>query len=156
MSCVGFFCLFVSEKHPFKYIGACLLTSSVFFTSYFRSPNWQRHLRSFIPYHFIIFGQWSGPPGNLRVPDFRKLGSRPRTSRQCSLQQNGGHKTQNTRDTLIWSCSKRMWGLPVREWWLKATTSGSFGSIERNVSGKILKLSGLGPKKCFWWSVLQW
>ena len=40
MSCVGgFFCLFVSEKHSFKYIGACILTSGLFFTSYFRSPQ---------------------------------------------------------------------------------------------------------------------
>ena len=37
--CECFFCLFVSEKHPFKYIGACILTSGLFFTSYFRCPQ---------------------------------------------------------------------------------------------------------------------
>ena len=40
-------------------------------------PNWQRHatkkVRSFIPCHFIIFGERSDPPRNLRVPDFRVI-----------------------------------------------------------------------------------
>ena len=118
--CGCFFCLFVSEKHPFKYIGACILTSGLFFTSYFRSPQLaetsDKKSEKFHPLSLYFLGQRSGPPRNLRVPDFRNLGSRSRTRRQRSLQQNGGHKTQNTHDDanlIFYSCSKRMWGLPV-------------------------------------------
>ena len=69
-------------------------------------PNWQRHatkkVRSFIPCHFIIFGERSDPPRNLRVPDFRDLGSRPPTSRPRNLLlaciKNSQRPPQNTRD----------------------------------------------------------
>ena len=69
-------------------------------------PNWQRHatkkVRSFIPCHFIIFGERSDPPRNLRVPDFRDLGSRPPTSRPRNLLRarikNSQRPPQNTRD----------------------------------------------------------
>ena len=69
-------------------------------------PNWQRHatkkLRSFIPCHLIIFGERSDPPRNLRVPDFRDLGSRLPTSRPRNLPRarikNLKRPPQNTRD----------------------------------------------------------
>ena len=69
-------------------------------------PNWQRHatkkVRSFIPCHFIIFGERSDPPRNLRVPEFRDLGSRPPTSRPRNLLRarikNSQRPPQNTRD----------------------------------------------------------
>ena len=59
-------------------------------------------MRSFIPCHVIIFGERSDPPRNLRVPDFRDLGSRPRTSRPrnlpCARIKNSQRPPQNTRD----------------------------------------------------------
>ena len=69
-------------------------------------PNWQRHatkkVRSFIPCHFIIFGERSDPPRNLRVPDFRDLDSRPCTSRPRKLPRarikNSQRPPPNTRD----------------------------------------------------------
>ena len=69
-------------------------------------PNWQKHatkkVRSFIPCHFIIYGERSDPPRNLRVPDFRDLDSRPRTSRPRNLLRarikNSQRPPQNTRD----------------------------------------------------------
>ena len=82
-------------------------------------PNWQRHatkkVRSFIPGHFIIFCERSDPPRNLRVPDFRDLGCRPRISRPHNLPRKGRHKTRAIK--VIWSfihILKRMWGLPVQ------------------------------------------
>ena len=79
-------------------------------------PNWQRHatkkVRSFIPCHFIIFGEWSDPPRNLRDPDFRNLGSRPRTNRPRNLQHAGIKEFKmaaNTRDNanFIFSSTER-------------------------------------------------
>ena len=64
----------------FKYIGARFLTSGLFFTSYFRSPQLaetcdekSEKFHPFIPCHLILFGERSDPPRNLRVPDFRNL-----------------------------------------------------------------------------------
>ena len=52
--------------------------------------------------HFIIFGERSDPPRNLRVPDFSDLGSRPPTSRPRNLPRarikNSQRPPQNTRD----------------------------------------------------------
>lgn len=71
-------------------------------------PNWQRHatkkVRSFIPCHFIIFGERSDPPricesqtSVISVPA-RALADRAIYSARVSNIQNGGHKTQSTRD----------------------------------------------------------
>ena len=64
----------------------------------------------------------SDPPRNLRVPDFRDLGSRPPTSRPRNLPRarikthKGRHKTRAIK--VIWSfihILKRMRGLPVMQ-----------------------------------------
>ena len=109
MLCVSCFVwqFFVSEKYIClnKLVHAFWLPVS---SSHLISvpPNWQRHatkkVRSFIPCHFIIFGERSNPPRNLWVPDFRDLGSRPRTSRPRNLPRarikNSQRPPQNTRD----------------------------------------------------------
>ena len=81
----------------FKFIGARILTSGLLFTSYFRSPNWQRHatkkVRSFIPCHFIIFGERSDPPRNLRVPDLPLADSAIYGARVLKTHK-GRHKTR--------------------------------------------------------------
>ena len=50
----------------------------------------------------LVFGERSDPPRNLRVPDFRDLGSRPRTSRPRNLPRarikNSQRPPQNTRN----------------------------------------------------------
>ena len=88
-------------------------------------PNWQRHatkkVRSFIPCHFIIFGERSDPPRNLRVPDFRvfsvpDLALADRAIYRARIK-NSQKPPQNTRERLFdlsfIHILKRMWGLPV-------------------------------------------
>ena len=91
-------------------------------------PNWQRHatkkVRSFIPCHFIIFGERSDPPRNLRVPDFRVISVPDLALKDRAIYRARGLKTHKDRHKtrvikVIWSfihILKRMWGLPVM-WW---------------------------------------
>ena len=103
-------------------------------------PNWQRHatkkVRSFIPCHFIIFGERSDPPRNLRVPDFRDLGSRPRTSRPRNLPRarikNSQRPPRNMRDKVI-HILKRMWGLPVHTCMQTINCDSFFNMLSRFV-----------------------
>ena len=100
-----FVCFFQKNKCLNKLVHAFWLPVS---SSHLISvpPNWQRHatkkVRSFILCHFIIFGERSDPPRNLRVPDFRDLGSRPPASRPRNLPRarikNSQRPPQNTRD----------------------------------------------------------
>ena len=89
-------------------------------------PNWQRHatkkVRSFIPCHFIIFGERSDPPRNLRVPDFRVISVPDLALADRGIYRARGLKLTKTATKharkVIWSfihILKRMWGLPVSE-----------------------------------------
>ena len=148
MSCVSsfvwlfFFCLFQKNICLSKLVNAFWLPVS---SSHLISvpPNWQRHVtkkvRSFIPCHFIIFGERSDPPRNFRVPDLCDLGSRPRTSRPRNLPRacikNSQRPPQNTHAIkIIWSfihIIKGMWGLPVTGLQQGQRQKGSGGQLPR-------------------------
>ena len=128
MFCVAVFCgfFFLFQKniclnklvHVFWLPVSCSHLISV-------PPNWQRHatkkVRSFIPCHFIIFGERSDPPRNLRVPDFRVISVPDLALADHAIYRARGLKTHKGRHKtraikVIWSfihILKRMWGLPV-------------------------------------------
>ena len=101
-------------------------------------PNWQRHatktVRSFIPCHFIIFGERSDPPRNLRVPDFRVISVPDLALADRAIYRPRGLKTHKGRHKtraikVIWSfihILKRMWGFPVKQFeWGRLVLNGA-------------------------------